>query len=97
MTQAERDKLLIRLDQAINGNGVEGLGQRMTDTESWQKDHENDHRVFLADQHTYRLQREQKETDLERAKRIRTWVFVSSIMILAIGVLLDLAFRRGIV
>ncbi|KKL17227.1 hypothetical protein LCGC14_2487660 [marine sediment metagenome] len=39
MTTAERDKLLIRLDVGVNGNGVKGLNDRMDDAEEWQKGH----------------------------------------------------------
>ena len=39
MTAAERDKLLIRLDVGVNGNGVKGLNDRMDGVEDWQKSH----------------------------------------------------------
>jgi len=43
MTQAERDKTLIELKQAILGNGVKGLAERMEDRELWEKEHERNH------------------------------------------------------
>ena len=37
MTQPERDRMLIRLDVGINGNGAKGLDGRVEELEDWQK------------------------------------------------------------
>ena len=58
MTQAERDKIIIELRQAIIGNGVKGLAERMDEAEGWQEDHKNAHRDFIEGQHAYRIERE---------------------------------------
>ena len=37
MTQTERDRLLMRVDIGLNGNGGKGLNGRMEDLEEWAK------------------------------------------------------------
>ena len=37
MTQTERDRLLMRVDIGLNGNGGKGLNGRMDEMEDWAK------------------------------------------------------------
>ena len=39
MTKAKADEMLLRIHQAVVGNGVKGLSQRMIEVEEYIKDH----------------------------------------------------------
>ena len=76
--ESETVQRLKGLEIAVKGNGTKGLGERMDDTEDWQKDHTEEHRLFVEDQHAYRLEREKKEAKRERAKNIRAYSFLGT-------------------
>ena len=91
--ESETVQRLKGLEIAVKGNGTLGLGDRMTASEGWQDKHEEAHRLFVEDNHAYRIEREKKEvtaankkTKAERAKNIRAYSFMGS-GVLAIVVL----------
>ena len=83
------------LTVAICGNGTKGLSVRMNETEGWQDKHAEAHRLFLEDQHAYRIEREKKEAKKERAKNIRAYSFMGTAGLTLLGFILKSLLGSG--